>query len=404
MASEQSILAAIANSGSAYKALAAHLKAEDFTDPGQLVLREIKGYYRTDPEAVRVDLGLLAERVKRHGKTAKQADMLADVVAGLKGELSPLNVAQEYLALRREAVGVRLANALISGAKREVVDELLEDYTKWNTALSLDDGPRERVEADIIKMMGEELDPAKRVPILPAILRDKLDGGVHRGDCVVVFGRPNSGKSTFCINATSGFLRSGLRVLWIENEDRANKTRGRVLLRLLQMNKLEWMKDPEGSLAKSNELGYGNFIYEPVYPGSVGEIEALVQKHKPDVFVVNQVRNLVVKAGSKVEQLDVAANRLRSIGKKHDAVTFLVTQARDGGFEKPVLYMEDVDSSHTGIPAAADLMIGVGITRDLRRQNMTCLSVCKNKASTYEDHFYVKVDPLCDKLISQRDH
>jgi len=129
-----------------------------------------------------------------------------------------------------------------------------------------------------------------------------------------------------------------------------------------------------------------------------------VQKHKPDVFVVNQVRNLVVKAGSKVEQLDVAANRLRSIGKKHDAVTFLVTQARDGGFEKPVLYMEDVDSSHTGIPAAADLMIGVGITRDLRRQNMTCLSVCKNKASTYEDHFYVKVDPLCDKLISQRDH
>ena len=77
---------------------------------------------------------------------------------------------------------------------------------------------------------------------------------------------------------------------------------------------------------------------------------------------------------------------------------------RDGQVRpKPKLQVGDVYGSRTGIPAAADALIGWGCSDALKQQEMACLSIVKNKlvdGNTTADGkyskygtFHVKVNP-----------
>lgn len=366
-------------------------------------------FYASDPTASQVDVVVLAEKVKRSMSSDKQAESVLDILRSLKPEISSANVAQDYLELKRQGAGDRLAAAI--GARRSGVDiaALSDRFNELRQATDLDTEPEEHVEQDWQKLIEGELDERTKIKLLPGALNQRIGGGVRRGDCIVLFGRPNSGKSLFCINAASGFVSQGLKVLWIENEDRGNKTKMRFGRRLIGLSDSQMRADTAGSAAEILRKGGDRFIYASLTPGTLMEVEDLIRKHKPDVFIVNQIRNLSMKAESFTRQLDLAAQKCRSLGKKYSAVSLLVTQAHapangaDGyAKDKPVLYMEDVDSSRTGLAASADVMLGYGTSHDLRTNLMACINLAKNKYGP-EEHFYCKVDIGIDKLFSQRE-
>lgn len=406
---EQKVLAAILHTRESYNRLTKYLDPADFTAAGNLLLSMVKEYYEADQAAAAVDVAVLADKIKRALPSAKQAEAILDILRSLKPEISSANVAQDYLELKRQGAGDKLAAAI--GARRQPADiaALAERFNELRTATELDSEPEEYIEADWRKLIEGELDERTKIKLLPGALNQRIGGGVRRGDCIVLFGRPNSGKSLFCINAASGFISQGLRVLWIENEDRGNKTKMRFGRRLIQLSDSQMRADVEQAATDIQAKGGDRFIYASLTPGTLQEVESLVRATKPDVFIVNQIRNLSMKAESFTRQLDLAAQKCRSLGKKYGCVSVLVTQAHapangNDGYakDKPVLYMEDVDSSRTGLAASADVMIGYGTSHDLRSNLMACINLAKNKYGP-EEHFYCKVDIAIDKLISQKE-
>jgi len=116
------------------------------------------------------------------------------------------------------------------------------------------------------------------------------------------------------------------------------------------------------------------------------------------VVLVDQLRNLNVHEDHFVQKLEKAASAVRNLAKKHGFVAISVTQAGDSASGKSILDMGDVDSSNTGIPATADVMIGIGATAEDERLGRRVLSLPKNKVGGNHAHLPVRVEPHLSKI------
>ena len=137
-------------------------------------------------------------------------------------------------------------------------------------------------------------------------------------------------------------------------------------------------------------------------PSTLGEIDRLARLYEPQVLIIDQLRNVTIpgKADNYTQTLDKVAQGIRNIGKSHNIITIGTTQAGDSAERKLVLDMSDIDSSKTGIPAAADLLIGIGNTDTLERAGQRMLSICKNKITGVKDAFTVGLDTARSKMTS----
>ena len=210
----------------------------------------------------------------------------------------------------------------------------------------------------------------------------------------------------FCINLAGGFLRDGYKVLYIENEDPDDVTISRLISRLSGLSIFELNEKPEDFSkiqTKIEGMGYNNFLLKGLSPGTFSEIQGLIDRHKPDIVIINQLRNMWVGksvAGNKVEQLERAATSARNLAKKNNILVVSVTQAGDSATDKLVLDMGDVDFSNTGIPSQMDLMIGIGVNEDFQRNNQRMISLPKNKLSGEHVYFPVVINPHICKVTS----
>jgi len=400
MSYERKVVAAAIKDRKAYEAIAPHVGKGDFTEQAALLWGCIGDYYARDGDSVKCDPSLLSNEVVRKIANDKHRTMFAELVQQLGAmEVSPENIVHDYIQVKKEAAGDRLASALLAGKS---TDELVTTYQYWLDAERLGEEEEEKAEVYIgmdIKNIVEAYDPASLIPVMPKALNDRLDGGLLRGHHLVVFARPEMGKTAFVINAMDGFLKSGLKVMYCGNEEPIEDTALRVIARLTGRTKGDVLSSPTPSYEKALDMGYGRLIKVKLWPGSPAEIEALVDKFKPDVLVVDQLRNLRMNEDNYTQSLEKAATAMRNIGKKHNCMVMSVTQAGDSATGKQVLDMGDVDSSNTGIPAQADVMVGIGASTEDENMGRRVLCLPKNKRSGRHDHFPVKVDFAVGKMI-----
>ena len=111
---------------------------------------------------------------------------------------------------------------------------------------------------------------------------------------------------------------------------------------------------------------------------------------------------MAVKSDTRTNQLEEAANAMRNIAKRYDAIAITVTQAGDSAQGKAVLDMGDVDSSNTGIPGACDVLLGIGGTEQQIAQGIRTLSLSKNKIGGVHDSFPVRFNPRISKFVSSQ--
>jgi hypothetical protein len=126
-------------------------------------------------------------------------------------------------------------------------------------------------------------------------------------------------------------------------------------------------------------------------------VEAAIAYFKPDVEVLDQLRNVQGGGQKLTNRLEDNATGYRALLSKYNCLGVSVTQAGDKterhGQEVPaILSMSDVDSSRTGLPGQCDLMLGVGVTEELFAHGKRMLSLAKNKLSTEKTPFLVDVD------------
>jgi hypothetical protein len=110
-----------------------------------------------------------------------------------------------------------------------------------------------------------------------------------------------------------------------------------------------------------------------------------------------------MKEDSLTRQLEKAAMAARNLGKKHGAMVMSVTQAGDSASGKAILEMGDVDSSNTGIPAQADVMVGIGASMEDIEMGRRVISLPKNKRSGQHGYFPVRVDPTRSRILGMEE-
>tara|TARA_R110000765_G_scaffold49367_3_gene100381 strand:- start:4687 stop:5904 length:1218 start_codon:yes stop_codon:yes gene_type:complete len=403
MSNESNLLSALLKNRAAHDQVADKL-AGVLSEQGSLVLKHAGDYYDRDVNAQSVAQDVLTNDIARSLSNPKHKELFSSLVEGLyNSEVSPANVLHDFMAVRREAAAASLASALVSGDDPTKALELIDVYSDLCAPSASEEDSGVLQAYDVGTLVKDNFDSSNLIKVYPKTLNDRLDGGVLRGHHIVVFARPEMGKTLMVVNMVYGFLRQNLRVLYVGNEEPVVDTALRIVCRLTELTKQEVHKDPAAAHAKAIEAGYGNVVLAGLAPGSPREIQKLITEYAPDVLVIDQLRNMNVGGGKDTgftQQLEKAATAARRLGKSNDCLVISVTQAGDSASGKAVLEMGDCDSSNTGIPAQADVMIGVGASAEDETQGRRVISLCKNKRSGNHDFFAVGIDPQISRVRS----
>ena len=369
----------------------------DFIGPGKAVYEAIKEYYDNDPAAVCVDIEILANRLKRgHPKIAE----LVDQITSNLENLSAPNIIQEYIEFKKEIISQELSVALATqdGSK---IDPLIEEYQRYS---SIEDEVLEDQDqvfnGESFTFFTEALKPGALIPLSPVALNDAVGGGVPPQTHILVFAEPETGKSLFAINLAAFICKAGHRVLYVGNEDPSYAMLARFGSRFSMLTKAEIMDAPAQAEAKARNNGYENLIFASMAPGTIREITELVERHRPTVLIVDQIRHVYVRgAESEQSQLAAMGKAMRTLAKKYNLVAVSVHQAADSASGKKYLDRGDVYMSNTSLPGDADLMIGVGADEDYLRRGLRMLSLCKNKLTGNHDPIQITVQPQWSRVV-----
>ena len=253
---------------------------------------------------------------------------------------------------------------------------------------------------DAVTVLQDLANPDNLIKIYPTVLNDAIDGGVIAGNHILVFARPNIGKTMFVINLARGFARDGRRVLHLINEEPKKQVVQRYVSRFSGLEKHEVYNNIDEAVQKANRNGFGNLYCEDINPGTFHEIRGLIERIEPEVVIIDQLRNVRIKDDNRVTALERAATEARNLCKKYGIVVVSITQAGDSASNKLVLSDSDIDSSKTGIPAQCDLIIGIGADDNQKASHMRTVTIVKNKLTPVHEYYPVRVNENLSKIVS----
>jgi hypothetical protein len=198
--SERNLLASFIASREAFDRVVDHLQKGDISDQGEIILCAVREYYDRDSECQTIDPSLLRADVGRRVSNPKHKEMFGKLIDTIVGEeVSPANVVHDFISVKREGAGGKLATALAAGRDASTVRPLLDEYVEWDTATELveeDDEILNGVTAiDLTSSIAEE----GLIEIWPTSLNSRLDGGLLRGHHLLIFARPEMGKTMMVV-------------------------------------------------------------------------------------------------------------------------------------------------------------------------------------------------------------
>ena len=393
---ESKILSSIIQDRESFNKLSKLNVKDSFSDPAKFIYDIVCDFYDNDTSVTFVDLELVEKRIER--ELPKQIDLYRNILKTLNETTSSANLLNEVIAVKKDYIARELSSLLLTQQRAGVL-ELMDEYKNVETSFDEDDEDESLLEGVKICDIVESLKNKNRIKLWPKALH-QATGGAMRGNNVLVFGRPEVGKSLFIINMVGGLLHDGYKVLFIENEDPAKSTMSRLICRLADKPLIDVIENPDEVENVVRQRGYNNLILKSLSPGTFRDIQSLIDHHGVDVVVINQLRNIWVGKASRVEQMEIAATSARNLAKKNNILVIGVTQAGDSGTNKLRLEMGDIDFSNTGMPAQMDLIIGIGSNEEYDSKSWRMISLPKNKLSGEHLYFPVTVDTKINKVTS----
>lgn len=380
------LLSAVIASRSAYDQIRGHIVAKDLTPAVGFWYELVGAWYDKDRTARSVDLAALRALGESRIASPKQRDTILGVVAGLPDSPSPSNIVQVALELKRWNVGMELAAAIAAKDDKKAA-KLHALYGELLAATSFQAASTTEWEDAVpIEQIFEKVGAGNRIPLAPSVLNTRINGGALPGHHIVVFARPEMGKSTFAVNLAVQEAIQGRKVLYAGNEDQINVLKLRALTRASNMTMKEAEADPERAIKLYRERGVeDNLIFKQLKHGSAGALREQIELIEPQILVIDQIRNLESDDEGMVQRLETNGQIVRELLLEYKLIGVSITQAGGSADGKIWLGMHDLDNSKTGLPGTADLMIGIGANSDMLLRNQRALSLPKNKLSSDEN-------------------
>ena len=350
-------------------------------------------FYDTDEHARSCERTTIVERLRVQLSNPKQLIAVESYFGTLPDDISTPNLLSDIKTFRRHKLGEQISLGIANGQDSRRISELMNEYQELQQEESKEDESEIYKGRSVSEIVKKSFNPEAQIQLHPKALNDRVDGGARPGHHILVYARPEIGKTLFVINLTANFLEQGLPVLYVGNEDPASDILLRIIGRLSGGNKADILRKPELAEKKARAKGYDLLTVAALAPGNFFEIRKLVEKYAPKVVILDQLRNLEVYSESRVQALEKAATEARNLAKRHGLVVVSVTQAGESAERKSVLERDDIDFSKTGIPAQVDLMIGIGADENMERMGLRTISLPKNKLSGNHDHFAITINP-----------
>ena len=206
---------------------------------------------------------------------------------------------------------------------------------------------------------------------------------LDRGHFIIVFARPEIGKTTFASFNASGYIRQRKKVTYWANEEPAV----RIKLRIIQSYFNQTKEEIADNLENYKEEYLTNVKPYLTVFDSVGthidEINEYARIYKPDVMFIDQLDKVHISGtyNRTDEKLKEVYVRAREISKRHECLLWAVSQASYEAEGKSMIDYSMLDNSRTGKAGEADLIIGIGRgadNNDLSDPNR-CITISKNK-------------------------
>lgn len=398
---ESKVLSCFLHDRKDYDNASPHLNREEMSPMGLALLEEIQKYYAKDSTAESIDLDTFNRALAvRFGNVPKHLEKAREVLEGMVNlDHSAINVIATIIGQKRARVGTQLADALLA-QDEERIGMYWAEYEELSDSTVLEDHIEDEYVGVTLDSLEERFDEDGAWELAPRELAKRIRGGLRPGHSVVMAARPERGKTLFGINFAASFLQQGARVLYVGNEDPVPDLVLRLLSNLTGMTEEQMFADKETAMELAHKHGYGNCAFVGLSPGSLYEIEAMVRRHEPDVLIVDQMRNVKANTENNTQRLEVVAQELRNIARRHNCVVLSMTQVGDSGRNKLILNDGDIDGSNTGIPGACDVIVMIGSNEDYEMRDMRMLTLAKNKRGGDHGSFSVSVNRQLSRVTS----
>src|SRR5690625_1878036 len=371
-----------------------------YTPEFRIIMEMVGKYYDRDGEATHVNKDLLGGMIDAAVANDKHKEKFKSIVGeALSSDTSVPNINALIRTALRHEIGGKLALKMAN--REDVSEEELEEYRKTLRDEDIEEEDDGVLRADsLAEALRQTLAGERGLSLYPPALSSAIGPrGLQPGSHVVIYGRPEISKSGFCITNAARWAMAGKRVLYFINEDPGVNIQLRILCCITGWTEEKVLADVDRATELANSRGFDNVVIKELHPGTSGEIDAWIEKEKPDAIIVDQLRNLWAKADSRANQLDQVARDVRDLAKKHGIVGLSVSQAGETAEGKAVLGMTDLDNSKTGIPGACDVLIGIGATQEHVATGYRVLTLSKNKVNGNHDSLTVRFIPQLSRYV-----
>lgn len=233
--------------------------------------------------------------------------------------------------------------------------------------------------------------------------------GIGRGNFMVVFARPETGKTAFWVSLVAkqnGFAWQGYKCHAFINEEPAKRVQMRMVTACSDVTRKE-VYNGSRELAQKQWANIENnvFIHDKV-DMTMEELDTYCKDNEVDVLVIDQLDkvNVVGKYNSSHEKLREIYRQAREIAKRHSCVVIGMSQASAEGHGKANLSFNVMENSKTGKAAEADLIIGIGKNDmeelDVNEGYRRTISISKNKLSGTHPVFNLHIIPSLSQYTS----
>jgi replicative DNA helicase len=258
--------------------------------------------------------------------------------------------------------------------------------------------PDEKVESvsnNIGEVMNQLIDTTKWKFSI-STLREEV-GGIGDGNLMIVFARPETGKTAFwvsLVSAPDGFAEQGAKVHAFINEEPAVRTQMRAISCYTGMTREEIVENIEVANGKWDLIKDNIKLFDTV-DWTMDDIDAHCEKHKPDIIIIDQLDKVNISGtyARTDEKLRAIYTSAREIAKRRNCAVIAISQASADAHNKRHMDFDMMENSKTGKAAEADLIIGVGKRQDMGGEENMDRSLCisKNKINGYHGVIDAKI-------------